>query len=130
MQDLADAGADSAAGGLDGLYGDGGGAGAVPDTDGLPEFFRTGGGGGGGDSGGFDPLADFGAGGQGDGDGAAALFASLGLPVAGAGSGTLDGSGEGGGGGGGGGDGGGADQSEWALMQRQFEDMNKSFLQE
>lgn len=121
MQDLADAGADSAAGGLDGLYGGGGSTGGMPNTDGLPDFFQTGRGGGGGDGGGFDPLVDFGAGGQGDGDGdgSAALFASLGLPVAGTGAETLDGGGEGG-----------ADQSEWALMQRQFEDMNKSFLQE
>lgn len=117
MKELADAGAE--AGGLDGLYGDG-----VA----LPDFFKTGGGvgdpleatpAGGGDGGGFDPLEDFGIGGGGraDGDSATALLASLGLPAAGAGAGALDG-------------GGSADQSEWALMQKQFEDMNKSFLQE
>lgn len=133
MQDLADAGADSAAGGLFDSAGD------ITNTDGLPDFFQTGGGGGGGGNRGgldspsnlFDPLADFDLGkeagpGQGNGDAGNALLASLGLPVAGAG-----GEGQG--------TGaavaaassvGGADQSEWALMQKQFEDMNKSFLQE
>lgn len=131
MQDLADAGADSAAGGLFDSAGD------ITNTDGLPDFFQTGGGGGGGGNRGgldspsnlFDPLADFDLGGkggpgQGNGDAGNALLVSLGLPAAGAG---------------GGGEGtktaaaasvGGADQSEWALMQKQFEDMNKSFLQE
>lgn len=130
MKELADAGADSLAGGLDGLYGDG-----VA----LPDFFNTGGGGlgdpleatpsgggGGGDGGGFGTLEDFGLGdgGQADGDSTTALLASLGLPAAGA-------AGEGAGAGTGALDGGGSvDQSEWALMQKQFEDMNKSFLQE
>jgi len=120
MKELANAGGDSSAGGLDSLYGDG-----VA----LPDFFKTGGGVGnpleatptsGGDGVGFGPLEDFGlgGGGQADGESTTALLASLGLPAAGAaGEGALDG-------------GGSADQSEWALMQKQFEDMNKSFLEE
>lgn len=61
------------------------------------------------------------------------LFASLGLPLGGQSSGA--GTGLGGLSGGGGGteqDIGsfGTHQSEWARMQKQFEDMNKSFLQE
>lgn len=134
MQDLADAGADSAGGGgLDRLYGVGGDiAGEAQNTDGLPAFFQTGGGsgnpmalsptggdgiGGGGESGALEPLANFG-----NGEGTDALLASLGLPAG------LEGTGAGGVGSSGGG--GGADRSEWALMQKQFEDMNKSFLQE
>lgn len=100
----------------------------------------------------FDPLASFGLGRQDDADGGgAALLASLGLQSAGAqqGQGQLGGLQAGPGvagvapnnvGVGGGlqaveGDaglsfGGAADDSEWALMQKQFEDMNKSFLRE
>lgn len=157
MQDLKDAalaedGADSGAGGLEGLYDLSGG------DDGLPDFFKTGvasnptasraggvqGVGVGEDGRGaepsslFDQLSSFSLGG-GQHDDGAALFASLGLQTvgdqrrrggllssggdnAGVGSGAL-------------GDGergsfGDSDQSEWARMQKQFEDMNKSFLQE
>ncbi|CAM9681367.1 unnamed protein product, partial [Scytosiphon promiscuus] len=164
MKDLADAGADSAAGGLDDLYGS-----ITGETnnningingDGLADFFQTGGngtggalgkpteassagggGGGGNDSGGldsptglYDQLASFGlgagegdAGGKGGGDNGAALLASLGLPVM-AGEAGQGASGAAFGGVGSGGSG--ADQSEWALMQKQFEDMNRSFLQD
>lgn len=169
MQDLkdaaiADAGADSGAGGLEGLYDGGSTSASAGDGGGLPDFFKTGvapnmvasvaGGGAGGSgnnaSGLYDPLAGFSLGEDVDGqdDDGAALLASLGLDSGGAGEGQGQSEGDalqssagagglgqrGGEGGAGGKDsmsyGRAADQSEWARMQKQFEDMNKSFLQE
>lgn len=148
MKDLkdaayADAGADSGAGGLEGLY-DG------TENDDLPDFFKiaslggdvgvtTGGretssGGGLGDDSYsnslFDPSPPFG-----DERVAKDLFASLGLPLASKPHGSggrlrVDAPGLGLSGGDEGNVSFGADQSEWARMQKQFEDMNKSFLQE
>lgn len=153
-----DAGADSGAGGLEGLY-DG------ADND-LPDFFMMGNSnssmtvagnpGGLGDTRSataavmtqrkttanpsglgddsvslFDPLAAFG----GEGKRGEDILASLGLPSElqdqeGGGRGVMVGGVREDDGGHGGDESFGADQSDWARMQKQFEDMNKSFLQE
>lgn len=84
----------------------------------------------------FDPLTAFGS----DAADANDLLASLGLPLDVGGQKAADGArgssalgslGNGSSGGvGNDGDGAFGDQSDWARMQKQFEDMNKSFLQE